>query len=89
MHIKEGLKKTIADIKEQNYQYGIDYKLDAECDRIITKWNKINRISVKHSLQFVDYINKHSLKDRINYYINRSKMNLFLYKYLIFYDEQT
>ena len=89
MHIKEGLKKTIADIKEQNYQYGIDYKFDAECDRIITKWNKINRISVKHSLQFVDYINKHSLKDRITYYINLSKMNLFLYKYLIFYDEQT
>lgn len=82
---KEGIKKTIEDIKDQNYQYGIDYIFDAECDRIIEKWNKINHISSKHSLRFVDYLNKHSFSDKITYYIYRYKINLFLYKYFILF----
>lgn len=64
----EGIEKTVAAYKNHNFQKGIDWKFDADCDRIIKKWSKLNKIdTTKMNLLFVDYLNNATLKDRIEY----------------------
>ena len=68
--LKDGIAKTISAYKEQNYQRGIDWHFDAECDRIIKKWCKQNRITTKGmNLKFVDYLGNATLNDKIKYYM--------------------
>jgi nucleoside-diphosphate-sugar epimerase len=72
--LKEGLKRTIDYYKTHSYINGIDYSFDADTDRIIAKYAKINGIST--NLHFVDYLNTKSKKDRIIYFANRRKSTL-------------
>ena len=75
--LKEGIAKTIASYKNQNYQKGIDWNFDAECDRIIKKWCKRNRIdSSKMNLKFVDYLGNATKKDWWRYILCRHKKNI-------------
>lgn len=77
--LKEGIAKTISAYKEQNYQKGIDWRFDAECDRIIKKWCKRNKIKTKGmNLKFVDYLGNATLYNRLRYYAVRYEQNVFL-----------
>lgn len=68
--LKDGITQTISAYKNQNYQKGIDWLFDAECDRIIKKWCKQNRITTKGmNLKFVDYLGNATLNDKIKYYM--------------------
>lgn len=72
--LKDGIAKTISAYKEQNYQKGIDWQFDAECDRIIKKWCKQNKIATKGmNLKFVDYLKNATFKDRYTYLVNVNK----------------
>ncbi len=42
--LKEGIRMTLDAYKAQDYQHGIDWKFDAETDRIIAKYMKISRM---------------------------------------------
>lgn len=60
--IEEGIKRTIEAYKQNNYEEGIDWRFDADTDRIITKWCKLNKISVADlNLKYIDYLNNASL----------------------------
>ena len=75
--LKEGIAKTISAYKEQNYQKGIDWQFDAECDRIIKKWCKQNKIATKGmNLKFVDYLGNATYKDKYAYFVNVNKNHL-------------
>lgn len=69
--LKDGISQTISAYKSQNYQKGIDWEFDADCDRIIKKWCKLNKIKTAEKyLKFVDYIGNATVKDRIHYYLH-------------------
>jgi hypothetical protein len=64
----EGVAKTVTAYKEQNFQLGIDWRYDADSDRIINKWCKIKGISRQGlHLRFVDYLGNATLRDRMTY----------------------
>jgi hypothetical protein len=72
--LKDGLKKTVDYYKSHNYIYGIDYKFDADIDRIIAKYAKKNNISIKNmNLHFIDYFHDNNPNDRYNYFIFKNK----------------
>ena len=67
--LKEGVSKTITAYKSKNYQYGIDWIYDAQCDYIIRKWCKMKGINVsRYNLGFIDYLENATLRDRLLYY---------------------
>lgn len=67
--LREGIARTLDAYKAQNYQHGIDWKFDAEMDRIIRKWCNVRRIkSTQYKLGFCDYLGTASLRDRKTYY---------------------
>lgn len=84
--LDEGVKMTIDAYRKQNYQKGIDWKFDADTDRIIKKWCKRNNIEYGlYNLKFVDYLGTATIMDRINYCLEFYKDNiciLFLLKLL-------
>ena len=66
--IKEGVFKTLDSYKAQSYQQGIDWKFDAETDRIIKKWCKTYNIDCKqYNLGFVDYLGNATFNDHLTY----------------------
>lgn len=68
--LKDGMKMTLDAYKARDYQKGIDWKFDAETDRIIKKWCKEHEIDIKqYHLGFADYLGKNSLKDRILFFV--------------------
>ena len=72
--LKEGVFKTLDAYKAQNYQHGIDWTFDAETDRIVEKWCKLNRIRSTKAC-FIDYLNNAKKIERIKYFIIRHKDN--------------
>lgn len=67
--LRQGVNKTIEAYKSQNYQYGIDWLFDADTDRIIRKWCKLQKIDSKqYHLGFLDYLGLATIKDRVTYY---------------------
>lgn len=81
--LKDGIFKTLEAYKSHNYQKGISFAFDGECDRIISKWCKKNGISIKGmSLKFVDYHGNASRKDKIDYFLERYKNNYFVIFFL-------
>lgn len=66
--LKEGLTRTIESYKANNYHKGIDWEFDANTDRIINKWCKINNLPMI-KLGFVDYFNNATFSNRFNYWI--------------------
>lgn len=77
--LHEGLIKTIEAYKEQNYQKGIDWRFDAVTDRIISKWCYIhNEDKSKYNLGFVDYLGTATTDDKIAYWLEFHRNNLFI-----------
>lgn len=74
--LKEGIYKTLDAYKKQEYQHGIDWKFDAETDRIIKSWIKSNKQkSSNFRIGFVDYLSKAGFKNRIAYWLYFHKNN--------------
>ena len=72
--LKEGVSRTISAYKKHNYQKGIDWEFDADCDRVIKKWCKQNKIATKEmNLKFVDYLENATFKNRYIYLVNVNK----------------
>lgn len=66
--LEEGIKRTIDAYLNQNYQKGIDWGFDAETDRIIKKWCKLNGVnSSQYNLGFIDYLSNTSFSDKVKY----------------------
>ena len=77
--LKDGVAKTIAAYKNRNYQKGIDWKFDADCDRIIKKWCRQNGIDSKGmNLRFVDYLGNATNRNRIEYALEFYSDNIFV-----------
>lgn len=75
--LKEGISMTLNAYKQQNYEYGIDYKFDADTDRIIKKWCKKNNHDYKkYNLGFIDYLGTAKFKDKLSYWLEFYKRNL-------------
>ena len=67
--LKEGIRKTIKAYKSQNYQYGIDWKFEAETDRTIRKWCRKKGIKLdRRATSFIDYLGTATINDRIKYW---------------------
>lgn len=67
--INQGLRKTIA-AYQMNYQKGINWEFDAECDRVISDWCKENkRDTSSYHLKFIDYIGTATLFSKIKYFL--------------------
>lgn len=79
IHLKEGIMKTVDYYKEHNFLKGIDWKFDADLDRIIYKWCYKQRIDMKDmNLGFVDYLGTATMGDRFTYWVEFHKDNLFV-----------
>ncbi len=75
----EGIEKTIAAYKKQDYQHGIDWKFDANIDRIITRLCEQKRIDKsQYKLSFVDYIGTATATDHRLYWLEFHKNNIFI-----------
>ena len=75
--LKEGVAMTLDAYKRQNYQNGIDWKFDADTDRIIKKWCKINKIDYKqYNLEFIDYLGDATYADKFSYWSESNKDKL-------------
>ncbi len=75
--LKEGVARTISAYKASNYQSGIDWRFDAETDRIIKKWCRQNHIRVsRYHLHFVNYLGSASLIDFASYMYTKNKDSL-------------
>jgi nucleoside-diphosphate-sugar epimerase len=77
--LRAGISQTIAFYKENNYLQGIDYKWDAEMDRLIYGYFKqTNRVRLKElNLKFINYLSD-SYLDKAKYILNRYKMLVIL-----------
>lgn len=68
--LKDGVKMTFDACKAENYQLGIDWTYDGECDRIALQWCKKNGIdSSPYHWGFVDYLGNATQADYREYYI--------------------
>lgn len=67
--LEKGILQTIEYYKNNNYVKGIDYKWDAQMDKLIFEYmNETNPDRIKSlNLKFVNYL-KGSFKDKFNYY---------------------
>ena len=80
--LKEGIKRTVDAYVTQNYQKGIDWNFDAETDRIIKKWCKLNGVnSSQYNLGFIDYLGNASMRDQRCYYKLYCR-DMFLFKFM-------
>lgn len=80
----EGLQKTIQFYQEHSYLKGIDWKYDAESDRIIEKYSRKRQFV--YNTKFIDYLSCASLTDRRTYWIEKHK-DLFVVKLYIKLDK--
>lgn len=72
--LRQGIEMTYNSYLDNNYQHGIDWKFDADTDRIIKKWNRLNGIKSDNlNLGFIDYLGQATLKNKIEYYLTFNK----------------
>lgn len=65
---------TVDYYKTHNYISGIDYKFDADTDRIIAKYCRLNNIDIKkYNLKFIDYLGNATIKNKIEYLLQYHK----------------
>ena len=77
--LREGLKMTIDYYQSNNYLSGIDYKFDADTDRIISKISKNKKEDIKGlNLHFIDYLNNATVANKKTYWLEYHKDNLFV-----------
>ena len=66
--LEAGIARTVKAYQERHFQNGIDWRYDADSDRIIDKWCRQNGIPTKElNLSFVDYLGNASFRDRMEY----------------------
>ena len=82
--LRDGLQMTIQYYQDHNYLKGIDWKYDAESDRIIEKYSKINKTVLK--TKFIDYLSNATSKDKRTYWIEKHK-DYFLIKLFVRADK--
>lgn len=76
MFLREGVVKTLEAYKERGYQHGIDWKFDADTDRIVKKWCKKNGIDdQQYKLGFVDYLGTATSGEKIKYWVGYHQDN--------------
>lgn len=74
---EDGIIMTLKAYEEQNYQNGIDWRFDADTDRIIKKWCKKQGIDDKqYHLGFTDYLGTAKTKDKFEYWREYNKDNI-------------
>ena len=67
--LDEGVRMTVEAYRSSNYQKGIDWVYDAQCDFLIKKWCQKNMIDRKQfHPRFINYLGNASLRDRLLYY---------------------
>lgn len=72
LFLKEGMRNTYEAYKNNDYLQGIDWDFDGNTDRVIYNWCKYKGIDHRlYRLHFVDYLNKNSKKDLIEYLFAR------------------
>lgn len=68
--LREGLEMTLESYKSHNYQKGIDWKYDANVDRIIRQWCTKNKIEIDtHMVSYMDYLGNATFCNRIEYWL--------------------
>lgn len=66
--LDNGVARTVKAYKEQNFQNGIDWRYDADSDRIIAKWCKHNGLPTKGlNLTFVNYLGNATHRNHMEY----------------------
>lgn len=81
--LKEGITRTFNAYKNNNYQYGIDWKYDGDCDRVIKRWCKKEGISAtEYHLGFIDYLDNATVTDKLNYFmaLNKRRLDVCLFR---------
>lgn len=79
INLSDGIKMTYDAYKEAPHQLGIDWIFDADTDRIIAKWCKLNNIDTSDMrLGFVDYLGNATSKERKVYWLEYYKENVIL-----------
>lgn len=67
--LRDGVRMTLKNYVDCNYQSGIDYVFDGETDKIAKRWCEEQNIVVEnYQLCFIDYLGNATLLDRWNYY---------------------
>lgn len=74
--LKEGIEMTLKAYQAKGYQKGIDWQFDGDCDRVIRKWIKLNKLQLDGTMGFVDYLGDASLVDRLTYWGSYRKDNM-------------
>lgn len=75
--LKDGIRMTYEAYKRDNYERGIDWAFDADCDRIIRKWCKEKGMdSSQYNLSFIDYLGNATSRDKRAYYMTLNKRRL-------------
>ena len=75
--LKEGVAMTLQSYKDNNYQKGISWEFDAQCDRVIKKWCKqIGANEKDYHLGFIDYLGNSSFSDRMTYWLEYNRGNI-------------
>ena len=76
--LEEGLRSVVDGYRKNKYYYGIDYKFDAEQDRIINAGS-----GTKYG--FVDYLGDATLKQKVLYYsvLDSSNLRGLVFRYLL------
>lgn len=81
--LKDGLSKTIAAYRDQNYQLGIDWIYDAVTDRIVYLLLKRKGLdSQKYKLGFVDYLGSATANDKRIFWLEFHRYNVLVKTYL-------
>ena len=66
--LKEGVKMTLKTYENNNFQKGIDWQFDGDCDRVIHKWIELKSLQPDNSLGFVNYFGNASFVDKLTYW---------------------
>ena len=79
LSLSQGIHKTLSAYINQNYQKGIDWKFDAETDRIIKKFSdKEINTGKKYKIGFVDYLGTATFADKLTYWFEFYKENRYI-----------
>lgn len=77
--VEEGVIMTLKAYEKQNFQNGIDWRFDADTDRIIRKWCRKKGIDYKSfNLGFTDYLGNSNFKDKFIFWRQYNKDNFFV-----------
>lgn len=76
--LREGLKMTVDYYKSHNYLSGMDYKFDADTDRIISMIYKQKKVDKGFNLHFIDYLGNATVIEKKTYCLEYHKDNLFV-----------